>query len=376
MFQVKNRIRPGVEHIQPYLPGLSDEDMRTQFGVNRVLHLDANENALGSSPRAIEAIHQALPTLNLYPDGASQALKAAIAAHHGVPVDEVFIGNGSDNILKLIAETFLDPGDEVVSPTPSFPQYGFGAAIMRATVQRVPLVEDFAYDVEALLDAVGPKTKIVFACSPNNPTGTIVTAAQAEWLVDRLPEDVLLVLDLAYNDYSINPMRVVETSRLLRDPRVIILHTFSKLYGLAGLRVGYGLARPEVWNYVNRVREPFNVNRLAQAGAAAALTDETHRIQSQTHAQQSRLFYESLAQDFNLTAAPTEANFIWLGMEDAKRVADALLTYGIMVRAGFPGYSGFMRLTFGTPEENNWVAQAFGRISLQGIVKPIQSMGR
>lgn len=362
MFEVRKQVRPGVESIQPYLPGLSDDDMHMKYGVDHVLHLDANENALGSSPRAIEAITKELPALNLYPDGASQLLKRAIARHHGVPVDEVFIGNGSDNILKLMAETFLEPGDEVVSPTPSFPQYGFGAAIMRASVQRVPLVTDFAYDVEALLAAVGPRTKMVFACSPNNPTGTIVTAAQAQWLLDRLPEDVLLVLDLAYNDYSTNPQRVVETPRFLADPRVVILHTFSKLYGLAGLRVGYGLARSTVWQYVNRVREPFNVNRLAQAAAIGALSDEAHRLKSQAHAAASRLFYETFAQQHGLIATPTEANFMWLGLADAKSVADALLPFGVMVRAGFPGYPGFMRLTFGTETENEWVAQALTQV--------------
>ncbi|MCL6516573.1 histidinol-phosphate transaminase [Alicyclobacillus sp.] len=351
MVNVASRVRPGIDRIDPYQPGLTDDELKHRFGLTRVIKLNANENALGPSPLALEAIRRELETLHHYPDGSSELLREAIAAFHGVSKDMVLVGNGSDDLIKLVSETFLDPGDEVVVPKPSFSQYGFGAAIMRATVVPAPLRPDFSYDVEAVLERVGPRTKLVYLCTPNNPTGTILTRRELDWLLERLPQDVLVVLDLAYNDYSEHPERVVEDERLLADGRIIALHTFSKLYGLAGLRVGYGLAHSDVWSFVNRVREPFNVNRVAQRAAVAALADEEHRRRSRAHAAASRAFYARALADLGVSAPPTEANFVLAKTGDAKGTVAALMARGVMVRAGF-GLPEHVRITFGTEEEN------------------------
>jgi histidinol-phosphate aminotransferase len=272
MFQVEKQVRPGIAGIQPYVPGLTDDELKQLYGLRRVIKLNANENALGPSPLAVEAIRDELTTLHHYPDGASALLRQAIAAFHEVDAGHVFVGNGSDDIIKLLSETFLEIGDDVIMPSPSFSQYGFGAAIMRANVISVPLNAEFNYDVEAFARAVTPKTKLIYLCSPNNPTGTFLRPEQVDYLLNRLPGHIVLVLDLAYNDYSLHPDRVVETKELLQNPRAVVLHTFSKLYGLAGLRVGYGLAHPELWSFVHRVREPFNVNRVAQRAAVRPAT--------------------------------------------------------------------------------------------------------
>jgi len=354
---VENRIRPGIDRIQPYLPGITDDELKKLYGLQRVVKLNANENALGPSPMALRAIQEELMTLHHYPDGGSELLREAIARFHGVDVASVFVGNGSDDIIKLLSETFLNPDDEVVVPHPSFSQYGFGAAIMQAQMRYVPLQRDFSYDIEAFLPAVTEKTKFVYLCSPNNPTGTIVTEKQVQWFLDNLPTDVILILDLAYNDYSTHLERFVESPEFLSDPRVVVLHTFSKLYGLAGLRVGYGLASPELWSFVHRVREPFNVNRVGQRAAAAALEDSGHRERSQQHAASSREFFRQAAARLGIGYVETEANFALLKTGNGAELSQRLTEHGVLVRAGFAGLEDYMRVTFGTPEENQlWLA--------------------
>ncbi|MBX6353545.1 MAG: histidinol-phosphate transaminase [Thermoflavifilum sp.] len=351
--ELERRVRSGIERIEPYQPGITDDELRHRYGLTRVIKLNANENALGPSPLAIRAVQEELPHLHHYPDGASELLREAIAEFHGVTPAHVLVGNGSDDIIKLLSETFLDDGDEIIVPHPSFSQYAFGAHVMRATVKHVPLeAPDFAYDVERLAAAVGPRTKLVYVCSPNNPTGGIMTRAQARWLLGHLPKHVLVVFDFAYNDYSQHPERVREEDGLLDDPRVIGLHTFSKLYGLAGLRVGYGLAHPAVWSYVHRVREPFNVNRVAQRAAAAALRDESHRRASVALAARARSQYTEALRQMGLPHPMPEGNFILVQTGDGRATAHALMQRGILVRAGFSGLDAYVRITYGLEEEN------------------------
>ncbi len=358
MVSIAQKVRTGVGDIQPYVPGITDDELKHRFGLHEVIKLNANENALGSSPRALAAIRAELETLHLYPDGGSTLLREAIAKFYAIDAGQVLAGNGSDNIIKMLSETFLQPGDNIVVPFPSFSQYNFGAHVMGAHVINAPLRSDFSYDVEALARAVNDQTKLVYLCSPNNPTGTILKHSEAEWLLQHLPEHVMVLIDLAYNDYSTNPDRVVETPELLADPRVVTLHTFSKLYGLAGLRVGYALASEEVWNYVHRVREPFNVNRLAQRAAAAALDDEEHRRNSQKHAAASQAYWSEQMTRVGLTAVPTEANFILVRTGDGRKTVQDLMQRGVMVRAGFAGLDEYVRITFGTQAENEACVRA------------------
>lgn len=361
MFDVSRLARDGIAAIQPYVPGLTDDELKVMYGLSQVVKLNANENALGPSPLAVEAVRQELPSAHHYPDGASGLLRQAIAEFHSVSEANVLVGNGSDDLIKLLSETFLEEGDEVVVPFPSFSQYTFGASIMRANVKSVPLRADFTIDVEAMVAQVTDKTKLLYVCSPNNPTGDVLTMDAAHWLLNNLPEQVVVIMDLAYNDYSLRTDRVQETEALLADPRVAVIHTFSKLYGLAGLRVGYGLAHPDLWSYVNRVREPFNVNRLAQRAAVAALSDVQHRQASIAHAQKGREFYQQLSKELGYVAQATEGNFILINTGDGKRTMEQLMQRGVLVRTGFAGLAEYVRITFGTEEENALCAEALRR---------------
>ena len=362
MTTFQNQVRPGIDRIQPYVPGLTDDELRRRYGLKRVIKLNANENALGPSPLALEAIQRELGQLHHYPDGGSQFLRDEIAGFHSVDSSQVLVGNGSDDIIKLISETFLNPGDEVVVPAPSFSQYQFGAFIMQAQVKEVPLGPGFEYDVKAFAEAVTPRTKLLYLCSPNNPTGTYLRHSDALWLLRQLPEHVIVVVDLAYNDFTERRDRVVDNAELLSDPRVVALHTFSKMYGLAGLRVGYGLASADLWGYVHRVREPFNVNRVAQRAAAAALKDSAHVEASRQLAQASREQFSRFAEVEGLVSIPTEANFVLLRTGDGVETTRRLMERGVMVRAGFAGLAEYVRITFGTLEENEFCLNELGSV--------------
>lgn len=360
MFNTEVRVRKSLKNIHPYQPGVSEDTLRKQFGDRVLVKLNSNENALGPSPLAIKALEQELSKLHLYPDGGSELLRQAIAKHHGVSEFEVFAGNGSDDIIKLLSETFLEAGDEIVVPFPSFSQYGFGAEVMDAHIRSVPLNADFSYDVEALLAAVGERTKLLYLCTPNNPTGTILKRSEFDWLMERLPSHVFVVADLAYNNYGTSEDRFQVTPDVLKYPNVAYLHTFSKLYGLAGLRVGYALGHEAVWSYVHRVREPFNVNRLAQRAAVAALEDVEHVRQSRALAEVSRTQYSELT-GHGLNIIPSEANFILVETGNGVETFEALRKEGILVRAGYPGLEKFVRVTFGLPDENTACIAALTR---------------
>ncbi|EPZ49039.1 histidinol-phosphate transaminase [Alicyclobacillus acidoterrestris] len=351
IFNTDARVRSNLRAIHPYQPGISEDQLRKEFGLARLVKLNSNENALGPSPMALAAIERELPKLHLYPDGGSELLREALAAHHGLKMEQVFVGNGSDDIIKLISETFLEAGDEIVVPFPSFSQYGFGAEVMRAQIREVPLRPDFSYDVEALLRAVNDKTKLLYLCTPNNPTGTVLKRDEFTWLMERLPQDVFVVVDLAYDNYATDPDRFFVTESALTYPNVCYMFTFSKLYGLAGLRVGYALGNEQVWAYVHRVREPFNVNRVAQRGAQAALQDVEHIAKSQALAAKSREQYAALARD-GLRVIPSQANFTLVEVGDGVAAFEWLKKQGILVRAGYPGLESFVRVTFGLDEEN------------------------
>lgn len=360
LFNTGQQVRQNLKDIEPYKPGLSDEQLRRELGNRPLVKLNSNENTLGPSPLAVQAMQAELPKLHLYPDGGSDLVREAIAAHHGVAPSNVFVGNGSDDIIKLISETFLDDSDEIVMPFPSFSQYAFGAHIMKAKVVSVPLKADFTYDVERMLAAVTPRTKLLYLCTPNNPTGTVLRQAEFSWLMERLPEHVFVVVDMAYDNYATSADRFQFEPRLLSRPNLCCLYTFSKLYGLAGLRVGYALGNPEVFSFMHRVREPFNVNRIAQVGAIAALQDVEHVKRSKQLAMQSRKQYEVL-NEYGMRCVPTEANFVLVDVGDGVRVFEALRKEGILLRAGYPGLDAYVRITFGTEAENDLCIEGLRR---------------
>ncbi|GMA55958.1 histidinol-phosphate aminotransferase [Alicyclobacillus sacchari] len=364
MFNPNVQVRPNVKDIEPYKPGLSNEQLRKELGDRPLVKLNSNENTLGPSPMALRAMEHELPKLHLYPDGGSDLVKAAIAEHHDVQPDQVFVGNGSDDIIKLLSETFLDAGDEIVTPFPTFSQYTFGAQVMKAKVNLAPLRADFTYDIEALLAAVTERTKLLYLCTPNNPTGTVLKQVEFDELMERLPEHVFVIVDMAYDNYATDPERFQFNAQALKRPNVCFLHTFSKLYGLAGLRVGYAIGNPEVFAYVHRVREPFNVNRIAQVGAIAALSDFEHVKRSQALALASRRQYQAL-REMGMYVVPSEANFVLVQVGDGMRVFEALRKQAILVRAGFAGLESYVRISFGTESENEVCIAALRKVVAQ-----------
>lgn len=347
--------RPNVLRITPYVPGKSIEDARRELRFEgEFIKMASNENPLGPSPKAIAAAQQAVTEMHTYPDGAYVALRAALSAAWDLPTEQFIVGNGSDAIIKMIGEAYLQPGDDIVCADPTFSQYKFAADLAGARTVTVPVDSQWRHDLNGLADAIGPRTKAVFICNPNNPTGTIVPRDEFARFVNRVPEHVLIVLDEAYGEYT-EPDGAFGRDWVDRGKHhVIVLRTFSKIYGLAGLRVGYGMARPEVIDVLRRVQEPFQVNAPAQAAAIAALQDAEHvEMSRRANEEGKRVFYERL-QALGMSYAPSEANFVFFNTGyDSKEVCAQLLKRGIIVRGGDAfGQSTWLRATIGTETEN------------------------
>ncbi|MFQ6102625.1 MAG: histidinol-phosphate transaminase [Anaerolineae bacterium] len=323
-------------------------------GVERVVDLSCNENPLGPSPKAVAALQQAVGTVNRYPDAAGTALKAALAEKWGLSPANVALSNGSDEWVLLLCLSLTDPGDEVVMAEGSFISFLLRAREVGAEVVRVSL-KDYTHDLEAMADAITERTRLVFVCNPNNPTGTVVNALAMEEFLERVPERVAVVLDEAYYEYAVNPNypRSVEHLRA-GQPNLIVLRTFSKVYGLAGLRVGYMLAHEEVIDYVERARLPFNVNHLAQVAALAALDDDEQVRRSVEANEAAKEFFYRELEALGLRYIPTHTNFIAVDVgRPGIEVSKPLLERGFITTPldgwGVPNH---LRFSFGTPEEN------------------------
>lgn len=346
-------VRNCLHDLKPYIPGKPIEEVKRELGLESVIKLASNENPLGASASAKDAVRQLLDQSHIYPDGSCYELKQALATHLQVAPEELIVGNGSDEIIKMLAETFLNQGDEVIAPVPSFSEYWFAATVMNANVVGVQLGSDFGYDVQAMIDAVTPKTKMLFLCSPNNPTGTYLCKADLEKILAEIPDDIIVVIDEAYAEF-VTADDFPSGIDYIHQHRVIVLRTFSKIYGLAAYRIGYGVADAEMIHYINRVREPFNVNSFAQTAAIAALADEEHKQESrQLVADGKEYLYREFA-DLGLKYVDSEANFVFVDTGvDGKQVFHKLLVRGVIVRTGdIFGYPTYIRVTFGTSEEN------------------------
>jgi len=350
---VEKNARREIFSLKPYVPGKPIEEVERELGLEGVIKMASNENPLGPSPRAQEAYMNAVKDLNLYPDGNCFYLKQKLAEKFGRLPDSFMVGNGSDELLRLITEAFVGPGDEVIYGDPSFSEYEFMTCIMGGRVKPIPL-RDFTYDLQAMKAAVTDKTKIIYVCNPNNPTGTIITGGQLETFMDGLEEDILVVFDEAYYEYVDHPDYQSGLGYLDRGRNVIVLRTFSKIYGLAGLRIGYGISTPEIVDAVNRVREPFNVNLVAQRAATAALDDEEHLTRSREVNRQGKEYLYREFRSMGLHYVPTEANFIFVDIgQDCRRVFQELLKLGVIIRTGdIFGYPTYIRVTVGTEEQN------------------------
>ena len=362
MKDIRKLIRPNIANLLPYPPGKPIEEVKRQLGLEEVIKLASNENALGPSPKALDAIKKRLGEINLYPDGNAFYLKQKLTQHWGVEEEEIFVGNGSDEIIRMIAETFLNPGEEIIMGSPAFIIYFIAATVMNGKVIEVPL-KNYTHDLEAMLKAQTPKTKIIFIANPNNPTGTMVDAQEVDSFLDKVDEDVIVVFDEAYYEYT--PDNFPETIKYVQEGRnVIVLRTFSKIYSLAGLRIGYGIGKKEIFTEMNRIRQPFNVNRVAQVAAIAALEDKEHVKKScQMNEAGKKFLYQELGA-LGLEYVPTAANFILINMKQpGKDIYQKLLEKGVIVRPmeGY-GLPDFIRVTIGKPEENKKFIQALRQV--------------
>jgi histidinol-phosphate aminotransferase len=357
--------RPAIGPLVPYEPGKPVEEVQRELGLERVVKLASNEGQFGPFVEALDAIERGAPELNRYPDGGAYRLRTALAEKHGVGFENVALAAGADAVVMYLSLAVLDPGDEIVCGWPSFPSYVLDAIKLGAEAKRVPLTE-FRYDVDRILDEVGPRTKLVYLCNPNNPTGTMITRAEVDGFFERVPDHVLTVLDEAYFEYvegADYPDGIEEYVK--RGRRVLVLRTFSKIYGLAGLRVGYGIGPPKVVEAIGKVRNAFDINQTAQDAALASIGNEAEIARRRQLTVEGRRQLTEACERLGLTvASPAVANFVYVEVgEDAQPVFEALLREGVIVRPLAPfGSPGAIRVTVGTTEENDLFATALERV--------------
>ena len=349
----KLRLRPSILGIPPYVPGKSVNEVTRELGITRVIKLASNESVAGPSPKAMEAIRRSLSAIHRYPEDTSYDLKRALAGKLGVEPGNLLLGTGADEVLLLLGQLFLDPGDECLYPYPSFSLYRKSAQVMAAVPVETPLRND-RIDLEALLQRVTSRTKLVFLCNPNNPTGHLVPSGEVLSFLQRLPEHVFPVIDEAYAEFVDDPGFQDAVGLFRQGHQLAAIRTFSKIYGIAGLRVGYAVVPAEISTTADGIRNSFNVNVLAQAAALAALEDEEHveRTRRLTFAGRAQLS-EGL-RDMGLEPIPSQTNFVCVGVgRDAQQLFQRLLPRGLIIRplAHF-AMPRHIRITVGTEAEN------------------------
>ena len=343
-----------IRAIQPYVPGKPIEELERELGIPNSVKLASNENPLGPSPEALKAIGDSFSDLNRYPDGAGYYLKKALSETLSVSEEELILGNGSNELLDIAARTFMKAGDEAVMASPSFVVYAMAVQSVGGTSVQVPL-KNYAHDLSAMAAAITPKTKIVFIANPNNPTGTFNRKDELDMLMEKVTDEVLVVMDEAYYEYVSAPDYADSMKHFRTGKNILILRTFSKIYGLAGLRMGYGIAKKDLLIDMNRLREPFNTNSLAQKAALAALRDREHVANSRRINEEGKKYlYQELA-SLGISAVPTEANFIYIPIEDSMAVYNNLLRKGVIIRPMGPKA---VRVTIGLPDENRRFIEA------------------
>ncbi|MDP4096636.1 histidinol-phosphate transaminase [Paenibacillus sp. P96] len=344
--------KPQIGNLPVYQPGKPIEEVKRELGLDQVIKLASNENPYGSSPAVKEAIQAELSQLSLYPDGSAVELTRALARHTGVQDNQIIFGCGSDEIIALITRAFLVPGDENIMADQTFSVYKSNADIEGAVSVEVPLV-DGTHDLSAMLSHVNTKTKIVWICNPNNPTGTIVSEKELTAFLDRVPGHVMVVLDEAYYEYVTDSSYPNSIHLLSQYSNLVVLRTFSKIYGIASLRVGYGMGQPEVIRLINQVREPFNTSRIGQAAAVAALDDQDFVHECRTKNTAGIAYLQNEFKRLGLASFPAHGNFILVDVgRPSREVFELLLQQGIIIRAGFAKYPTYIRVTVGSQTQN------------------------
>ena len=364
MSRIRDLARPHIAELEPYPPGKPIEELERELGVRDSIKLASNESACGPSPQVVRAIQEVAAGVHRYPDGSCFYLRQAVAKALGVEEGQLLFGCGSDEILEILVKTFLGPGEEAVFPWPSFAMYPIVTRGMGGVAVSVPLDAELRPDVEALVAAVTERTRLLFLANPNNPTGTSIGAADFQKLLERLPEQVLVVCDEAYREYVRRSDFPDSLAALARRPTVVVLRTFSKVYGLAGLRIGFAVGDPELVGLLERARHPFNVSSLAQAAALAALGDREHVARAVTLNASGLKQLEEGFRELGLRFAPSDANFVLVRVgEGASRIYEALLQRGVITRPlGAFGLHEHLRVTVGLPTENERFLKALREV--------------
>lgn len=354
---------PHILALTAYEPGKPEEALRRELGIERVTKLASNENPYGPSPRAIEALSDAAQRLHRYPDPRGHDLRLALAEHHGVAADRICLGNGSNELIDLICRVFASRGEHAVFGHPSFPCYRIGAVAQELRFTPVPLRDHLHWNVDDLLDAVTPQTKLLFVANPNNPTGSYVSGLDLERLLRTLPERVLAVVDEAYVEYVDAPDFAPATTLFDTRERLAILRTFSKAYGLAALRVGYSIGSAELTADLDRLRAPFNVGTAGQLAARAALGDQAHLARVVDATIRDRGELRERLEAIGLRVAPSQANFVLVEVgRGGRAVYESLLSHGVIVRPMPEPLDRWVRVTIGLPEENDRFLRALQRV--------------
>lgn len=369
--QTRIKQQSGLDALKPYVPGIPIEQVQREYGLKDIIKLASNENPLGPSPLALAAIEKVLSKLNLYPDGQSYYLRKALAEHLEIDPEQVTVGNGADGIIMQICLGYLEEDCEVIVSRSSFPVYDIYTHAMRATLIKTPL-KDYSLDLGAMAGAINEKTKIIFVCNPNNPTGKIVTAAEVDAFMENVPGHVLVVFDEAYYDFVASD-EYPDTLKYIREGRgnVMIMRSFSKIYGMAGIRLGYAIAIPEILAQLNKIKEPFAVNLLAQAAGIAALKDMAFLKESVAANDAGRLFFYSEFDRLGLRYIESHANFVLVEIgPQAPAVQQRLLEKGVIVRP-CTAYDlpGFLRITVGNQAQNIRLIEALG-----GVLKDLSHL--
>ena len=347
--------------LEPYKPGRPIEEVERELGI-RAIKVASNENPLGPSPKALAAMREACANMHRYPEGGAVLLAERLARELGTTSERLTFGNGSNELIELLVRVFTGEGDEVVMSADAFVVYRLATSAVRAKVVRVP-PREFHHDTAAMADAIGPKTKLVFIASPNNPTGTIVSRAEWSRLLERVPEHVVVVVDQAYREFVDDPDYADALEDVGARPNVVVLRTFSKIYGLAGLRIGYAVSPPAIADVLARIRQPFNVNGVAQAAALAALDDAEHVQRSRARVIEARRSWARALDDLGLQWVPTQANFVLVRVGDGARVTQAMLERAVIVRPmDAYGMPDMIRITFGTEAEDDQCLAALSAV--------------
>ena len=352
MSSITKQAHPWLEGLVAYDPGKPIEETARELGLNLedIIKVASNENPLGPSPKAIVAMREAAEGVNIYPDGGGYKLRTAIAEKFGLQRENVILGNGSNEIIELIGHGFLNPGDNVIAAEHAFVVYRLMAKLFGAETIEVP-DPGFVHDLDAMAAAITPQTKKVFIANPNNPTGTMVGQDEIERFMDKVPEHVMVIFDEAYYEFLHEPPN---TLRYVKEGRnVVIMRTFSKIQGLAGLRIGYGLTSPEISEVLQKCRQPFNTNSIAQAGAIAGLTDDKHQQHTRDLNDEGLAYLQGAFEEMGLEYVESSANFVLVNVGDGDAVFDAMLKKGVIIRA-MRGYKlpDWVRISTGTREQN------------------------